>query len=88
MFRIWCKMWKEGHLLKDMTIENAAPVNRTRKVFDAVEEVCREWDLAKPIWLEANIRDFKMHSKTRFNQDCFAETIPFDFLEIRIIEED
>ncbi|MBO7650578.1 MAG: hypothetical protein IKI01_02675 [Lachnospiraceae bacterium] len=88
MFRMWCKMWKSGRLIKDKTVCNAEPVNRTRKIFDGIDEVCREWDLAKPIWLQANIRDFQTHSRTRFNQDCFAETIPFDFLEIHVIEED
>ncbi len=88
MFRMWCKMWKSGRLIKDKTVSNAEPVNRTRKIFDGIDEVCREWDLAKPIWLQANIRDFQTHSRTRFNQDCFAETIPFDYLEIHVIEED
>lgn len=88
MFRMWCKMWKSGRLIKDMTVCNANPVNRTRKIFDGVDEVCREWDLAKPIWLESNIRDFQRHSRTRFNQDCFAEPIAFDYLEIHVIEED
>ena len=88
MFRMWCKMWKSGRLIKDKTVCNSEPVNRTRKIFDGIDEVCREWDLAKPIWLQANIRDFQTHSRTRFNQDCFAETIPFDYLEIHVIEED
>ncbi len=88
MFRMWCKLFSENRLIADMTIENPAPVNRTKKVFDAIDEVCRAWDLSKPIWLETNIRDFKRHGKTRFNQDCFTERIEFDFLELQVIEED
>ncbi len=88
MFRMWCMLWKEGHLLKDITLSDAEQVNRTAKVFRALEEVCREWDLAKPIWLQSNIKDFKQHSKTRFRRDSFTEQIDFDYLEIQIIEED
>lgn len=88
MFRLWAKMWKDSHLLKDMTIDNDEQVNRTKKVFDAIDEICRTWDLSKPIWLENNVKDFRRHSKTRFTQDCFLETIEFDYLEIHVIEED
>lgn len=65
---------------KDMT--------RTRKVFEAMEEICHAFDLSKPIWLDATILDFKRHDKTRFTQDNFIEAIEFDYLEIHVIEED
>ncbi len=88
MFRMWCKIWKDARLIKHMTVSDGKPVNRTKKVLSAIDEMCGAWDLARPIWLEANVRDFQKHSKTRFGQDCFAETIDFDYLEIQIIEED
>lgn len=89
MFRMWAKLWKENHLLKDIVIENADPtLNRTRKVFAAIEKVCYEWDLSVPIWLDSSIRDFKRHDRTRFSKDNFMETIDFDYLEIHVIEED
>ena len=62
--------------------------NRTKKVFDAVEKVCVAWDLPKPIWLQANIKDFRQRAKTRFSQDSFIESVEFDWLEIHVIEED
>lgn len=56
-------------------------------VFQSLEEICYQFDLGSPIWLESNIRDFQIHSKTRFGQDQFMESIPFDYLEIQVIEE-
>ena len=50
--------------------------------------VCCQFDLGKPIWLDANIADFKKHDKTRFSSDNFVEDIDFDYLEIHVIEED
>lgn len=89
MFRLWAKVWKENHLVKDMVVENTdLTLNRTKKVFAAVETVCYEYNLSKPIWLESNIRDFQKHDKTRFTQDNFVDQIEFDFLEIHVIEED
>lgn len=88
MFRLWAKEMKENHLLRDITIENDSEDTRTHKVFQALEEVCYEFDLGKPIWLDKTIEEFKVHAKARFYQDNFVEEISFDFLEIHVIEED
>ena len=78
--RIWFKMMKNNHLLRDTTITDESDETRTHKVFHALEEVCYEFDLGKPIWLEANVNEFKRHAKTRFTQDSFIEQIDFDLL--------
>ena len=89
MFRIWGKIFKDNHLVRDMVYENGdTDINRTKKVFAALEEVCYEFDLSKPIWLEHNIEEFKRVDKTRFRSDNFIDGIEFDYLEIHVIEED
>ncbi len=88
MFRLWGKIWKDNHLLKDITICNGEDDTRTHKIFHALDEICTHFDLGRPIWLDANIREFQRHSKTRFSQDNFIEHIEFDHLEIQVIEED
>lgn len=88
MFRLWGKIWKNNRLISDITVEDDSEETRTHKVFHALDQICLEMDLGKPIWLDANIRDFQRHSRTRFRQDSFIEQIDFDYLEIQIIEED
>lgn|SRR5574344_153702 len=88
MFRLWAKVFTNNHMLRDTVIENNSNQTRTKKIFAALEEVCMQFDLCKPIWLESNISEFKKVSKTRFRQDSFIENIEFDFLEIQVIEED
>ena len=85
--RIWFKMMKGTHLLKDLTVEDVSEETRTHKVFAALDEVCYAFDLGKPIWLDANVEEFKKHAKTRFYQDNFVDSIDFDYLEIQVIEE-
>lgn len=85
--RIWFKIWKDNHLLKDTVITNESNDTRTHKIFSSLEQACYELDLSKPLWLEATITDFKQHDKARFYQDNFMEIIDFDFLEIQMIEE-
>lgn len=88
MFRLWGKIWKDNHMLKDTVICDDSEDTRTHKVFRALEEICYEFDLSKPIWLDKTIEEFKRHDKARFYQDNFMEEIPFDYLELHVIEED
>ena len=88
MFRMWAKIWKNNHMIKDTTICDDSDDTRTHKIFNALDEICYEFDLSKPIWLDSNIHDFQLHAKTRFGQDQFIEHIEFDYLEIQVIEED
>ena len=89
MFRLWCKIFNENHLMKDTVICNDnSNMTRTQKIFTSIEAACYEFDLGKPIWLESNNESFKRHSKVRFLQDNFIDHIDFDFLEIHVIEED
>ena len=88
MFRLWGKLWKDNRLIKDTVICDDSKDSRTHKIFRGLEEICYEFDLSKPLWLDHNKNDFIHHSKTRFNSDSFVEDIDFDFLEIQVIEED
>lgn len=88
MFRLWAKLFRDNRMLRDTVIENTLADTRTHKVFSALDEICIQFDLGKPMWLDSTIAEFKKHSKARFTQDNFIEQIDFDYLEIQIIEED
>lgn len=88
MFRLWAKIFKDNRMLQDTVIENSTADTRTHKVFQALDEICYTFDLGKPLWLDATVKDFQKHAKARFTQDNFIESIDFDYLEIQMIEED
>ncbi|MCR5692190.1 MAG: hypothetical protein K6G62_08215 [Eubacterium sp.] len=89
MFRLWGKIFRQNRLLKDVVYENSdSNLNRTKKVYAGLTEICMGFDLQEPYWLEKNIEEFRRHDKTRFDQNNFIEQIEFDFLEIHVIEED
>ena len=88
MFRLWGKIFKEKRLIKDTVICNDSQDTRTHKIFDALDKICYEFDLGKPIWLDASVTEFRKHRKARFRQDSFIEQIDFDYLEIQVLEED
>ena len=88
MFRLWVKLFKDNHLLRDTTICDDTVDTRTHKVMNALEKACYEIDLSKPIWLENTVKDFQLHDKCRFTGDSFIEEVPFDYMEIQVLEED
>ena len=50
MFRMWGKIIKNNHLLKDTVISiGDYSLSRTQMVFQALDEICYEFDLEKPI---------------------------------------
>ena len=88
MFRLWGKIFKDNRLLKDhVATDGDYSKDRKTMIFDAIREICHEFDVAEPIWLLRNIDDFAYRGKVRFNADNFIEQIDFDYLEIQILEE-
>lgn len=88
MFRLWAKIIKDNRLIQDTVICDESDDTRTHKIFHALDEISYQFDLGKPLWLDATIEEFRRHDKARFTQDNFIESIDFDYLEIHVIEED
>lgn len=86
--RIWFKLFKDNRMLQDLSITNDEDDTRTHKIFRALDNACYEFDLSKPIWLDSTVAEFKRHARARFYQDSFIDEIPFDYLEIQVLEED
>ncbi len=86
--KVWGKLWKNNHLLRDHVVTDDTEDTRTHKVFHALEQLCYEFDLSKPLWLDATVREFQRHAKARFYQDSFIDEIEFDYMELMVLEED
>ena len=88
MFRLWAREIKDNKTVRDLTVSDDRQDTRTHKIFAALDKICNDFDLSKPIWLDSTTEDFKRHAKTRFYQDNFIDAIDFDYLEIQVLEED
>ena len=88
MFRLWGKIMKDNKMLRDTVIKNGDySMSRTAMIFGAVDQMCYEFDLSHPVWLDKTVEEFKRHDKARFTQDNFIDSIDFDYLEIQVLEE-
>lgn len=86
--RIWARTFKDNRTTNEITIEDLSAETRTHKIFNAIDKIAYDFDISRPIWLESNISDFKRHAKVKFRQDSFIEEIPFDYLEVCVLDED
>ena len=84
MFRLSGKCVRHTKIILNAVINDES---RAEKVLGAVTALAAEFDLPSPLWLEKNIRDFKRRARTRFTADNFLEALPFDYMEIEVLEE-
>ncbi len=55
---------------------------------EALLEACHQLDLPEPLWLDKNEREWNEFGQTRFLPDAFFESVPFDRLEVELIDPD
>ena len=53
---------------------------------DCLVKLCKEADVAVPLWLTKNSRELGRFGKTSFLKEQFVELVPFDKFEIKILE--
>ena len=68
MFRLWGKIWKSNHLIKDTVVCDDSDDTRTHKIFKGLEEICYEFDLENPIWLDSTITTLSVIPKRDFTR--------------------
>ena len=80
---LWVKTIRKHHI----DLQTTVPCGRDDPR-EALREACHELDLPEPLWLDKNGREWETFGMTRFLQDAFFETVPFERLEIEFIDPD
>ena len=80
---LWVKTIRKHHI----DLQTTVPCGRDDPR-EALREACHELDLPEPLWLDKNGREWETFGRTRFLQDAFFETVPFERLEIEYIDPD
>lgn len=83
MPRLWARIIQKHRILKQATAECAFDGTE-----DALTELCREFDIPRPLWLDKHRREYAEFRRTQFLPDHFMEDVPFQRLEIEFIEDD
>ena len=80
---LWVKTIRKHHI----DLQTTVPCGRDDPR-EALREACHELDLPEPLWRDKNGREWETFGMTRFLQDAFFETVPFERLEIEYIDPD
>ena len=81
--RLWGRMMKQQRIIRQETIEI-----KNDDVEEAFLEICRRFDVQRPIQLPKHNREFEKFGRTFFAKEHFTESIDFDKLEIELIMPD
>lgn len=88
MFRLWGKIYKNNKIVRDTVINMEENKSREHLTALCLDQICVDFDLQHPMWLNDNKKDYPAYGRTSFNQDHFIEQIDFDYLEIEIIDDE
>ena len=83
MPRLWARIIKKHRIERQATAEC-----RWEEAEDALTELCREFDIPKPLWLNKHEREFSEFRRTQFLPEHFMEDVPFQRLEIEYLDDD
>ena len=81
--RLWGRMMKQQRIIRQETIEI-----ENDDIEEAFLEICRRFDVQRPIQLPKHNREFEKFGRTFFAKEHFTESIDFDKLEIELIMPD
>ena len=82
MPRLWARIIKKHRIERQATAECA-----WEGAEDALTELCREFDIPRPLWLNKHYREFEDFRRTQFLPEHFMEEVPFQRLEIEFLED-
>ena len=81
--RLWGRIIKGQRIYKQetVTIEND-------DIEEAFLEICRRFDVQRPIQLPKHNREFEKFGRTAFTREHFTESVDFQKLEIELLMPD
>ena len=84
MFRIWAKVMKDGHILKQCTLEREEKFTYSR-FFEYLAALTDMLDIPTPVLLKPHIMNYAKFNHVVFRPRDFMEDVPFDRLVLENI---
>ena len=78
--RLWGRMMKHQRIIRQETIEI-----ENDDIEEAFLEICRRFDVQRPIQLPKHNREFEKFGRTFYSKEHFTEPIGFEKLEIELL---
>ena len=79
MFRIWAKVLRDGHIIKQTTYEREEAFTYAQ-FFRYLADICEALDIPTPVLLKQHIFNYAKFNHVVFRPQDFMESVPFDKL--------
>lgn len=83
MARLWARIIVKHRIAQQATVPCSVD-----GVGDALTELCREFDIPCPLWLNKHENEFEAFRHTAFLPEHFMEDVPFQKLEIEYLDDE
>ena len=84
MFRIWGKVLKDGHNVRQVTYEREEKFSYSR-FFSYLTDICDALDVPTPVLLKPHTFNYAKFNHVIFRPSDFMEDVPFDRLVLENI---
>lgn len=84
MFRIWAKVIRDGHILRQTTYARDDKFSYSR-FFEYLTDICGELDVPTPVLLKPHIFNYAKFNHVAFRPSDFMEPVSFDRLVLENI---
>ena len=84
MFRIWGKVIKDGHVIRQTTYEREEKFTYAH-FFNYLADICDALDVPTPVLLKTSIFNYAKFNHVIFRPSDFMEDVPFDRLVLENI---
>ena len=81
--RLWGRIMKRQRIMRQETVEI-----ENDDIEEAFLEICRRFDVQRPLQLPKHNREFERFGRTFFSKEHFTESVDFEKLEIELIMPD
>ena len=85
MIRLWGVLRSQQRIIAQQTVQAVSPAQAD--VREAVREICRNFNIAAPMWMEKHDADMANFGRAVFLPEHFIEDVRFERFEIEILRE-
>ena len=82
-YRLWGRILSHHRIVKNETVEI-----HDGDIESAFMELCRRFDVQRPLQLPKHNREWEKFGRTFYTQEHFTESIGFDKLEVELLTPD
>ncbi len=86
--RLEGKTYKDNYTLRVVVAEHTDDSLRFTSLLEAcLLNLCKQLDIAPPLWMERNTHEFAAWHQTVFHEEQFMEKVPFSRLQIKWLDD-